>query len=99
MSIPDRYDLRTIETGELEQASLWLVADGTDVPSFQHIVVDGPEYRVEKIGVPSEDFLARLAENPLPPLSREAADSWMADIRSAYADDDFVCDPYERFGC
>ncbi|KQQ28964.1 hypothetical protein ASF54_10240 [Frondihabitans sp. Leaf304] len=62
------------------------------------IIVDEPEHRIEKIGIPRDELLARLAGFPLPPLSREDADSWMADIRSAYGDDDVVTDPYERNG-
>lgn len=62
------------------------------------VIVDEPAHRVERIGIPRDELLARLADFPAPTLSRAEAESWMADINSAYGDDDDLRDPFERAG-
>ncbi|RKR75228.1 type II toxin-antitoxin system Phd/YefM family antitoxin [Frondihabitans australicus] len=52
---------------------------------------------IQVVGVSASEFRRRMAENPLPPMSREAKDAWLADIRSVYGDDEFF-DPWERQG-
>lgn len=113
MSIPLQSDRPSVGVRELKQNASRVLAEvqaenlgrivtvnGRPVAAIVplgDIVVDQPGHRVERIGIPMEVLQARMAAFGGPPLSREGADAWMADIRSTDDEDDFR-DPFERAG-